>query len=248
MVNMANSLDEPLVVELYFPAVNEVKEEVRGYFDELASETGNVQVRVVDRVLEAKLAQDHRVQKDGTIVLVKGERFRAITINTKIKQARGKSARPGTPKVQKAFMKVATDARTAYLLIGHGELNDPLTKKNAGRNAFFKTRKFQDVLKFLNYRVKNLGAAQGLEQRVPDDCTLLIAMGPTAALSEAELSSIDPLPCGRRSHAVCPRARQRGHPRPARGAPGRHVRTDDGSRTTRTSPSSDARSLTTRTW
>ncbi len=190
MVNMVNTLDEPLVVELYFPPVNEVKDEVRAYFDELARTTKKVEIKEVDRMVEAKLAEEHRVQKDGTIVLVKGDRFRAITVDTKIKQARAK-LRDLDTEVQKAFMKVATDARTAYMLIGHGELNDPLTKKERGRDPFYKTRKFDDVLKFLNYRVKDLGVAQGLEQQVPDDCTLLVALGPTAPLSDAELASID---------------------------------------------------------
>ncbi len=46
-------------------------------------------------------------------------------------------------------------------------------------------------LKRLNFKVSELGAAQGLASEVPEDAELVLVMGPTEAFLEEELSALD---------------------------------------------------------
>jgi hypothetical protein len=190
IVNMVNSLDEPLEVLLFFPAVNEVKDEARSYFGELAAKTGKVEIKELDRLVDSKLAEKYRVSQEGTITLVKGDQHRNIKLDVEIKRARAK-LRDLDTEVQKAFMKVARAARTAYLTIGHGELNDKASEPKGVRDPYRKVKAVRDLLTMLNYRVKDLGLRQGLAQDVPDDATIVLSLGPTTPFIDAELESLD---------------------------------------------------------
>lgn len=189
-VAMVDSLDQKLEVLLFFPPISEVKDEVVGYFRELADATGKVEIRQLDRLVDSKLAEKYRVAKEGVITLVKGDQHRNITVNTELKRARAK-LRDLDSEVQKAFMKVARDARTAYITIGHGELNDPSAAQKGVRDPMRKIKIFRDILTALNYRVKDLGLRQGLSQEVPDDATMVIVLGPTDPFLDSELEALD---------------------------------------------------------
>jgi hypothetical protein len=189
-VNMVNSLDEPLEVLLFFPAVNDVKDEVRGYFEELADKTGKVSIRELDRLVDSKLAEEYRVSKEGIVTLVKGDQNRNITLDTDMARARGKLVDLDS-EVQKAFMKVAREARTAYFTVGHGELNDPASQDKGVRDPFRKVKAVRDLMTMLNYRVKDLGLRQGLAQEVPEDATIVIVLGATQPFLDAELAALD---------------------------------------------------------
>src|SRR5262249_18515575 len=63
---------DTLKVLLFFPTSNEVKEQVRDYFEALASASGHLQIEEHDRFVDAELAGKYKVTKDGVIVLVKG--------------------------------------------------------------------------------------------------------------------------------------------------------------------------------
>ena len=189
-VNIVKSLSEPLQVKLFFPAVNEVKDEVRGYFDELASRAGNVEVQDMDRMVDAEQAKQYRVTRDGMAVLVKGDQSRTLALDVDIDKARGK-LRELDSEVQGELYKIARDARTAYLVTGHGELNDPGVTDRDPRDARFKISAIKDLLSMTNYRVKELGLRQGLANQVPDDATLVIMLGPEQPLLDTELASLD---------------------------------------------------------
>ncbi len=55
---IAASLSEPIQVVAFYPDVNEVRTEVAKYLQDVASGIPKLQVRVVDRLLEPKLAKD----------------------------------------------------------------------------------------------------------------------------------------------------------------------------------------------
>jgi len=186
---------EPIRVLLFFPEVNEVKDEVRGYFDSLAGATGRLVVESHDRTLEAKLAEDCRVQKEGTIVIIRGERCKkgekveSVTLGTEIAEARTK-LRSLDEEVQKALMKVARAQKTAYLTVGHGEVNDrggePPDPEGLSSAAVFK-----QLLGGANYRVKDLGLKDGLGQDIPGDADIVVVFGPRKPLLDEELAALD---------------------------------------------------------
>jgi hypothetical protein len=77
------------------------------------------------------------------------------------------------------------DRRTAYLTVGHGELNEDTDKRNA-RTA----EGVRQLLEKQNYQVKTLGIADGLGTEVPNDATVVIVLGPTNRFTDAEVATL----------------------------------------------------------
>jgi hypothetical protein len=189
-VAMTKSISEPLKVLLFFPDVNEVREQVYGYFDSLASKTGNVEIEQHDRMISSELAEQYKVTAEGTIVLARGDKFETFTVNEDIAKARRNELRTLDETVQKTLMKVIRDKRVAYMTVGHGELNDPgsggpLAAKNPAQAQIVKT-----ILSRLNYQVKDL-ARDVLTVDVPEDASIVLVLGPLAPMMDAEVEALD---------------------------------------------------------
>jgi hypothetical protein len=195
-INIAKSLSEPLKVLLFFPSANGVKDEVATYFASLASSSGKVQIEEYDRYVSAELAAKYKVNKDGVIVMVRGEKSETLDVETNFAAAR-KSRRNSTLRnldreVNTRLLKLVRDRRKAYLTIGHGEVNDPNSIDPAVKDKV-RTRQlqvFRKRLSDLGYDSKNLGLID-LAREVPQDATLVIVLGPTQPLQPAELGALD---------------------------------------------------------
>ncbi len=190
-VAMVKSISEPVRVLLFFPEVNQVKDEVRGYFESLADSTGNIEIEEHDKVISSKLAEEYKVQQDGTIVLVRGDKNEKVMVSDDIKRARRNELRTLDSKVQEAMMRVIRAKRTAYFTVGHGEVNDqasvgPLANKDPNVG----TQLIKKILGVLNYQVKDLGRSELLAD-VPEDATILLVMAPRTPFMDDELASID---------------------------------------------------------
>lgn len=196
--NIVKASADPLEVHLFFPDPNEAKEYVKAYFDSLAAATGNVEVHVHDRLLEADVAAKYGVSKDGVTVLARGTRkpetidIPADELKEPEKLRRGKTLRTFDSKVNKALMKLARDKRKAYVMTGHGELNDPnsLPPDLKGRVPERRTTLFKQRLGELNYEAKDLGLID-LVKDVPDDATIVIMLAPVIPLQDAEWAALD---------------------------------------------------------
>jgi hypothetical protein len=197
---------EPITVLLFFPAVNEVKDEVRHYFEELKSATGKVTIEEHDLVADPALATRNKVTKDGSIVLVRGEgdaakseKFEMDTDYEKARRATKAAAttHPGLRNldsaVNQALMKLVREKRKAYLTVGHGEINDPDSIDPTMRDRMPDARAtvIKSVLTSQNYEVKNLGVMDGLDSKVPDDATMVLVLGPHQAFGDDELAALD---------------------------------------------------------
>lgn len=189
--NMVRAISDPLRVVLFFPDVNEVKDEVRGYFEALASATGNVTIEDRDRMIDSELAEEYKVKTDGTIVLVRGDKHEELTVSTDMKKARRNDLRTFDSKVQKALMKVIRERRVAYMTAGHGEINDPNSVGPlAARDPRVKTTIIRKILTVLNYQVKEL-KRDDLMSKVPKDATLVLMLAPNTPLHDDELAALD---------------------------------------------------------
>jgi hypothetical protein len=185
---------EPIKVLLFFPEVNEVKEEVRAYFDALNASTKKIQVEMHDRLVAASLAEKYRVTKDGVIVLVRGDKNENIEVDTDMEKARrGKSKlRNLDREVNTKLLKIVREKRKVYLTVGHGELNDPdsvapdLKGKLPERRVSVFRRRFTD----LQYEIKELGAIDLAQGGVPTDASIVVVLAPTQALQPAELDAL----------------------------------------------------------
>lgn len=193
---IVSASSEPIRVMLFFPTSNEVKEQVRSYFDALASETGRVQVEEHDRFVNAELAGKYKVNKDGVIVIVRGtgdaEKSSNIEVDTDLEKARrGSKLRNFDREVNTQLMKVVREKRKAYVMTGHGELTDPdsIPPELKGRVPERRTSEFKKRLGQLNYEVKDLGLID-LAKDVPEDATVVILLAPTLPLLPAEWAAL----------------------------------------------------------
>ncbi|HWO08165.1 MAG TPA: hypothetical protein VNN80_01755, partial [Polyangiaceae bacterium] len=183
---MIESFGEPLKITAFFPDVSDVRGEVAGYLTELTKGVPNVELAIVDRYLEPKLAKDMKVFSDGTIVFAKGDTTKTLTVGAEMQAARPK-LKTLDKDVQEQLYKLLRSRRVAYLTVGHGEMNGASTDEKAkGRSADI----FQELLRSQNYQIRNLGLGQGLGKDVPDDAELVVALGPTEPFAAEELDSL----------------------------------------------------------
>jgi hypothetical protein len=198
---------DKLKVLLFFPEVNEVKQEARAYFEDLADATGKIEIQEHDFMVSAKLAQKYGVSKHGTILIAKGDlalddadpkakaQVEKIELETDIEKARrGKSGklRNLDREVNSALLKLVREKRKAYLTVGHGELNDYESVAPDVRNRVpeRRTTSLKKRLGELNYEVKEFGLID-LMQGVPEDATVVVMLAPSQPLTPEELNAID---------------------------------------------------------
>jgi len=187
---------DPIKVLLFFPTSNEVKEQVRSYFDALTG-SGKISVEEHDRFVDAELAGKYKVTKDGVIVLVKGsgekEKSGNIEVDTDLEKARkgASKLRNFDREVNTQLMKLVREKRKAYVMTGHGEITDPdsVPAEMKGRVPERRTSVFKKRLGDLNYEVKDLGLID-LAKDVPDDATIVIMLAPTISLQPAEWAAL----------------------------------------------------------
>jgi hypothetical protein len=184
-----NGITDELRVIMFFPENNEVAAEALAYFRELDQRTGGkLDIERVDRLVKPKLAEEHKVSTDGTVVLIKGDKSENIRLSDDIERARRSDLPELDGEVEKALLKLMRAKKTAYLMVGHGELNDPDSAGPLGFNPGLKAGHIRRLLGALNYEIKNF---DGLGKPVPDDADILMVLGPMKPLLPEELESID---------------------------------------------------------
>jgi gliding motility-associatede transport system auxiliary component len=211
-VNIVKNTPGSIKVLLFFPPVNEVGDEVRGYFDDLARRTGGkVVVEDHDRELERPVATKYGVTTDGTIVFAKADdkdddqgkdkadklhhhkTYPSITLPTDMTAARrGKSKlRNLDSDVHKTLRQLVAKKATVYLTVGHGEMNDPASIDPALR-AQIPARTIQVLRMRLaddQYTIKELPPFD-LAKGVPDDADVVMVLAPAQPLRPEELDAL----------------------------------------------------------
>jgi len=183
---VAASLAEPVKVVAFFPDVNEVRNEVASYLRELATGMPKLQVQVSDRLLSPKLAKELRATQDGVIIFSKGSVNYTVTLGTDIEAARPK-LKTLDKDVKEQLLKLARARLTAYMTIGHGELNDAgKAKEDPARSASIA----RALLQKQDLTLKDLGLAQGSASDVPDDADVVLVLGPSEPFAAEEISAL----------------------------------------------------------
>ncbi|HEY5936149.1 MAG TPA: Gldg family protein [Kofleriaceae bacterium] len=203
--NIAKSSTEPLRVLLFFPQLNEVRTQITDYFESLARNT-KVTVKAYDRYIDGALGDKYNVPKldeadpkkqKGYIVIARGEgdkeKFFPIEIPADLETARkaGSKLRNLDKEVSTILRKLVRDKRKAYVMTGHGELNDPdsIPPAKKGINEWGTTM-FKKQIGELNYEIKELGLID-LSKDVPEDATMVFLLAPTKPLLPAEWEALD---------------------------------------------------------
>lgn len=189
---IVRSMDDDLRVLLFFPDVDAVKDELVGYFGQLAAATGKVTVEQIDRLAEPGRAAEHQVSVDGTVVLLRGSRSERFTIPTDLRTARSR-LRVLDGEVQGILLRLQRDRLIAYLTVGHGELNDrfrdevPTASRMPSDSGLEALRR---LLQLLSYEVRDLGLQTGLGSAVPEDASILMSVGPRRPFLPEEMQAV----------------------------------------------------------
>ena len=182
---MIESLSEPLEVLVFIPPITEVRGEVLKYLEDLRAGRGDkLTISTHDFLGEPDLAKEHKLTKDGVLVLARGKASQKLEIGVEEEKAR-RTLKKLDGEFQKVLIKAMRDRRTAYLTVGHGELNEDTDKRNA-RTA----EGVRQLLETQNYQVKTLGLADGLGTEIPKDAAAVLVLGPTARLTDSEVATL----------------------------------------------------------
>jgi hypothetical protein len=192
-IQIARSVGDPVRVLLFFPPVNPVTNEVRGYMQSLAAAGGRIKVEEHDRDLDKKLAQEYRVFEPGAIVLVHRDKFELVQLTVDPEKIQRSAARMQLReldgKINAALLQVVRAPRKAYLVVGHGELSDEMG--TWGGRPGSQTAQLINMLGSLNYEVQTLGISNGLGTEVPADADMVLLLAPSTPLTDEETLALD---------------------------------------------------------
>jgi ABC-type uncharacterized transport system len=180
------ALDKPVAIHLFFPPGNEVREEVEGYFQELARQSKFLEVQRWDHALHPAKARELGVNGNGVIVIAREPLREQIGMPVEIERARGQLKNLDS-EVQKRLLGVTRKQKVAYFTVGHDERSADTTG-DADRRSTIRT--LRSVLVDQNFEPKDLGIAQGLAREVPEDASLVLMIGPQKPFTETELAAL----------------------------------------------------------
>ena len=196
------NMDGPLRAALFYPDVNQVKDEALVYLNELARVTGKVQIEEYDRLVDLDAAIEWQAGAEGSLYLRRGDAKESIFLGLDLDLEAQARLRVLDSQVHEKLLQLMRERRVVYLTTGHGELNDPLALDDAGtgprtdpgplfgEQAQLPLQALRARLGILNYDVLDLGLADGLGSAVPEDAAMLMVLGPQRPFHEAELGAI----------------------------------------------------------
>lgn len=189
-LRMVRNLDEPIHVRLFYPPVNEVLDQIRPFFDELAAESDHFHVEVRDHALSFEEAQQHRVRGNGHVLLLRGEddgqQAETFEIGVGLEAARTR-LRTLDARFQRHFAQLTTRPRDIYLTVGHREHS---ASSMEGDSEGERLGELNDALERSNIQSRNLGVAQGLANEVPEAARAVAVIGPREPFLPEEAASL----------------------------------------------------------
>jgi len=189
-IRMAQRVDEPVEIALFYPEVNEVLDRLRPYFDELAAASDQVTVTVRDHALSYEVAQRHRVPRNGFVVLLRGEgdgqQAEQFEVGIELESARSR-LRTLDARFQQHFAQLTTRPRSLHLTVGHREHSASPVE---GDSPEERLSELEAALTRSNIESERLGVAEGLANEVPEDTRAVAVVGPREPFLPEEAQSL----------------------------------------------------------
>lgn len=179
---LVDASPEPLEVLLFFQAQSPVLRQVRDFFTEL--ESRGVSVRQVDQELELELARSLKINRNGTIVVISGDRQENWHLGEDYQHAR-RRLRELDSAIHGLVARLVHSRRTVYITHEHGERPD----RRAVAGEPDAARQFGELVRTLNSTVLYLGPSR-LVREVPGDADLVVINGPAAVFLPAEVERL----------------------------------------------------------
>jgi len=184
---VVRGLDEPVNVALFFPPANEVHQEVKEYFTDLAKESAQLKLSDYDQAVDVAKAKELGVSGNGAIVLSRGGRREQMLVGLRLEQSRSQ-LRNLDAEIQRRLLAVAKARRVIYLTTGHGERSEDKQLATDQRGTI---RGLKEVLRAQNYELRNFSAADGLATEVPKDAAAILILGPTSPFLPEEVQAVN---------------------------------------------------------
>lgn len=173
-------------VVMFYPRRNEVADRLQRYFDELESISPFLRVEQTDQALARDLSKTANVPGNGYVVVMRGEKTERIRVDENLRAARSALRRLDSDFL-KRLLRVSASTKVAYFTTGHDERAYERPDQNDPRTPVtFLARQLENM----QYIVKPLGLAEGLQTEVPDDASLVFVMDPEKDLLPAEQRSL----------------------------------------------------------
>jgi hypothetical protein len=185
---IVRNLDQPIEVAIFFPAGNDVREEVTTYMQDLAKESPQLKVVHFDFDIDPVKAKDYGISGNFVVVFSRGTKHEQLGLPRELEAARG-ALRTLDKEVQQRLMTVVKPPRIAGFTLGHGERSWEKPLNDADKRPGVKT--LRDMLNDQTYDVRTLSAADGLMQDVPKDVSVVMVIGPQQKFLPEELASLN---------------------------------------------------------
>ena len=185
---IVKGLDAPIEVAVFFPAANEVRDEVDDYLNDLAKESSQLKVSHYDFDIDPIKAKEYGVTTNGILVFVRGAKKEQLGLPKDMEGART-ALKTLDKEVQQRLLQVVKPPRTVGFTLGHGERTwergENETDKRIGIAIL------RDGLVDQNYDVRSVNPADGLMNEVPKGVTVLAIIGPRTPFQAEEYASIN---------------------------------------------------------
>jgi len=185
---IVSHLDQPIEIAVFFPAGNEVREEVDNYIQDLSKESGELKTVHYDFDIDPLKAKEYGVSTNSVLVFSRGARHEQLGLPREIESARN-ALRTLDKEVQQRLMMIVKPPRIAAFTLGHGERNWDKATSDTDKRSGIKT--LRDILVDQTYDVRTLSAADGLMEDVPKDVSVVMIIGPQKPFLPEELASLN---------------------------------------------------------
>jgi hypothetical protein len=182
-LSLLQARTEPVEVFLFFEKGSPALTLLGDYFEGLA--VAGASKRVLDQALDAELAKELKVSRNGTIAFRSEKRSETWYIGSERDAVARKLSKLDT-EVLKRLTKLARDQKNVYFTRGHGERGTRASKPGERPGA----ATINKLAGVLNVRVKNLGLAEGLGNKIPDDADVVVVHGPTGRFVPGEVQAL----------------------------------------------------------
>jgi len=188
---IVQSMETPLRVLLFYPEVNQVKDEALRYFQALARSDNRIVIESHDRLVRPDVAREFSIAEDGMIALAMGNRIERLMLGVDFDTSTRNRLRTLDREVQQRLLTLLRPIRTVYFTSGHGELNDPASAGPLMAAGLGGVEVLKQMFSYLNYDVMELGIATRLTSGVPDDAAAVVILGPQRSFLPEEMAAID---------------------------------------------------------
>ena len=177
-LRLVEKLESPVRVVLFWRKSDDVLQQIEPYFATLAQHGKQFSYEVLDSVYVPELSRKHRVNGNGSVLLLQGEgekqKGQTISIGTELTEARA-NLRKLDGMFQQSFTKLSRPERAVSLTVGHAERN---AKRDTDGTPGEGVRVMDEVWRRLNIKTNKLGVSEGLAANVSPDTGAVMVVGP----------------------------------------------------------------------